>query len=362
MQNETVQKTSLYQEHINLNAKMGPFAGFEMPLQYTSVKDEVLAVRNNVGMFDVSHMGEFIVEGPDAIKFVDYLMCNDFAGAGDLKAVYSPLCRENGTTIDDMIAYKLSNNKVLICVNASNMEKDWTWMSKHSKNFSITFTNKTKDYSLIAIQGPKTEEVLKKLNILPENIDIPYYSVREHNYKNAPLILARTGYTGEDGFEIFCDHETAQSLWSSFLKHGVTPCGLVARDVLRLEVCYPLYGHELNDELSPFDAGLNWTVKLNKGNFICKDGLANFKPKYKLLKLTVEKGIPRDHYPVVSDDGKQIGFVTSGTMSVTINKGIALALIERERYQDGTKLFIQIRNNKCEAIISKKAFVTGGHK
>ena len=358
---ETLKKTSLHDEHLRLKAKMAPFAGFDMPLQYTSVKEEVAAVRTHAGVFDVTHMGEFFVEGPDAVKFVDHLIPNDFANAGELKAVYSPLCRENGTVIDDLIAYKLSANKVLIVVNASNMEKDWKWISPKTKGFNCKIDNKTEHYSLLAIQGPKTEELFFKLGLHP-GVDMPYYSIREHHYKNEAIILARTGYTGEDGFELFCSDKMARTVWNDLLGAGVVPCGLVARDVLRTEVCYPLYGHELTDELTPLDAALSWTVKMDKGNFIGKGALASHKPRLRLIKLALEKGIPRDGYAVLNEQLQVIGKVTSGTMSPTINKGIAMALVEKDKFKEGGKLFVQVRNNNFEATFMKKPFVTGGHK
>ncbi len=354
-------KTSLHDEHLSLKAKMAPFAGFDMPIQYTSVKEEVLAVRNNVGIFDVSHMGEFLVTGPETIKFVDHLITNDFANAEMLKAVYSPLCRDNGTVIDDLIAYKLANDKVLICVNAANIKKDWDWISSKTNGFNIKLENHSDNYSLIAIQGPKTEEILKKLEIL-DSSEFPYYSIKEINFNNEKLILARTGYTGEDGFEVFSTHNMAKTLWHKFQEYGAIPCGLASRDVLRLEVCYPLYGHELTDDVTPLDAGLAWTVKLAKENFISKSFLETYKAKYQLVKLSLEKGIPREGYAVLNGNKEVIGKVTSGTMSVVNNKGIAFALVEKAKISSDKKYFIDIRNQQYEATVHTKAFVTGGHK
>lgn len=349
-------KTHLYDEHVKLNAKIVPFAGWDMPVQYTSVKDEVNAVRQNVGMFDVSHMGEFFVTGPDALKFVDYLLTNDIVSADNGKAIYSPLCRDNGTVIDDLIVYKFSSERILICVNASNIDKDFTWMKSKLSGFNCELTNRSSDYSLIALQGPKSFEVLKKA--FPELADIEYYSVTEIG----SFIFARTGYTGEDGFEIFGTHNEIKELWSKFLSLGVVPCGLASRDVLRLEVCYPLYGHELNDELTPYDATLGWTVKGAKEKFIGKEALASKPAKFKLVKLQLEKGIPRDGYSVVNAKGEVIGVVSSGTMSVTTNKGIALARIEIDKVPADDVFLVDIRNKHYEAQLFKKPFVTGGHK
>jgi aminomethyltransferase len=353
--------TSLYQKHVDLKAKMAPFAGFDMPIQYTSVKEEVLAVRNEVGVFDVSHMGEFFVEGPDAHKFVDHLITNDFQGAGPLKAVYSPLCREDGTVIDDLISYKLEDEKVLICVNAANIDKDWNWISSQTEGFNVTVKNDSETWSLLAVQGPKTEEVLRSLELLGDE-EFPYYSIRSYGRNGEKVILARTGYTGEDGFEVFCTHEFASELWDNLMSKGVAPCGLAARDVLRLEVCYPLYGHEIHDEVTPLDSALKWTVKLNKESFIGKQALENYAPKYKLAKIQLDKGIPREGYPVENENGDTIGTVTSGTMSVVLGKGIALAHVNSDVDLKSTKLFVNIRNRKYEATRLTKAFVSGGHK
>lgn len=359
--NDKIKLTSLHEEHLHLNAKMAPFAGFDMPLQYTSVKDEVIAVRENAGVFDVSHMGEFFVNGPDAIKFVNHIITNDFTSAEMKKAVYSPLCREDGTVVDDLIAYKLTDVRVLICVNASNIEKDWNWMSSKLSGFNCTMENRSDEYSLLAVQGPKVELILKNLGIL-KDVEFPYYSIIETKHEGEDLMIARTGYTGEDGFEIFSSHAFAKSLWNKLIFNGVKPCGLAARDVLRLEVCFPLYGHELNDEVTPLDAGLNWTVKLTKENFIGKKALSEAKPKYQLVRLSLERGIPREGYSILNTAGEKIGHVTSGTMSVVTGKGIAMALVERAKNPQDKKYLINIRNTNYEAQLHTKAFVTGGHK
>lgn len=356
-----LKKTSLHEEHINLKAKMAPFAGFDMPLQYESVKTESQAVRNSAGVFDVSHMGEFFVIGRDAVKFVDYALTNDFAGAEVGKAVYSPLCRDNGTIIDDLIAYKLEEEKVLICVNASNIEKDFQWLNQLVEKFECQLTNHSDSYSLLALQGPKSEEILKSLEVLNSD-EFTYYSAKEASTPFGDLILARTGYTGEDGFEIFGGHDSIKKLWSELLSREVTPCGLASRDVLRLEVGYPLYGHELSDAWTPLDAGLKWTVKMAKNDFCGKSFLDSYQPKYRLAKLSLDKGIPREGYEVLNSSGEKIGWITSGTMSVATSKGIGLALIENEKFPDDKIFKIKVRANEIEANYHTKAFVAGGHK
>lgn len=353
-------KTNLYDEHVKLGAKLAPFAGWDMPIQYSSVKEEVLAVRQNVGVFDVGHMGEFFVEGDDAEDFVDYLLPNDVKNAPVGKAVYAPLCREDGTVIDDLIVYKLAPGRILICVNASNTAKDFAWIKEKHDGYKCQLTDQTQDFSLIAIQGPKSFEVLSGL--VAELPNIEYYSVAETSFEGLPIIVARTGYTGEDGFEVFGGHDSILSLWTKLIAHGVTPCGLAARDVLRLEVGYPLYGHELNDSLTPYDAGLGWTIKGQKENFIGKDALASKPSTVKTIKLILEKGIPREGYPVLNSANEVIGKITSGTMSVVLNKGIAIAQIDKSKMPSDEIFQVDIRQKNYPAQYTKTAFVTGGHK
>ncbi len=356
-----MKETSLTQAHRDLKAKMADFAGYEMPIQYAGVKAEVEAVRKNVGVFDVSHMGEFFVTGKDAIKFVDYLVTNDFSGAEIGKAVYSPLCRDNGTVIDDLIAYKLEEEKILICVNAANIDKDWNWISSKVEGFDIKLENHSEDYSLLAIQGPNTEKTLTTIGFASV-AKAEYYSAYESTWEGNDVIMARTGYTGEDGFEVFGSHETIKKLWAKLIENNVTPCGLASRDVLRLEVCYPLYGHELNDDLTPLDAALKWTVKLKKDNFIGKGALVDLKPSHQLVKLSIDKGIPREGYDILNDQDQVIGVVTSGTMSVTNSQGICLGLVKKELFPENKKFRIQIRKNIIDTNYHTKPFVTGGHK
>jgi len=355
-------KTSLFEEHQALNAKIVDFAGWQMPIQYQNLKEEVLAVRESVGVFDVSHMGEFFIDGPDALKFVDYLVTNDIEGAENRKAIYSPLCREDGTIIDDLIVYKLEDQHIMICVNASNIDKDFNWMNSHVSKFNCTLTNRSNDFSLLALQGPKTMEVLNSIDMEFDMVDIDYYSILIGKEGETPVMLARTGYTGEDGFEIFGPHDYIKSLWSKLMSAGVAPCGLGSRDVLRLEVGYPLYGHELNDEVTPLDTGLKWTVKMDKENFIGKAALAEYQPKFRNMKLSLEKGIPREGYTVENQHGKELGKITSGTMSVILKKGIAMARIDKSLYSADDEILIDIRGRKYSATINKKPFVAGGHK
>lgn len=356
-------QTSLYKNHLELNAKIVDFAGWEMPIQYKNLKEEVIAVRENLGVFDVSHMGEFFVTGPQALEFVDYVVTNDIQCSPLGKAIYSPLCRENGTVIDDLIVYKIADDFIMICVNAANIDKDFNWLTKQAKGFDIELVNKSDKYSLLAVQGPKSFEILKTLESTANIKDAEYYSVQvDDTSKQIPTIYARTGYTGEDGFEIFGSHEFILKLWEELMQTGATPCGLGARDVLRLEVCYPLYGHELNDELTPLDSALKWTVKLNKKNFIGKQALEKYNAEVRLIKLITDKGVPRTGYRVLNEEDQQVGIVTSGTMSVSLKKGIALASVKKSLFNEDSKYFIEIRNKKYPAQFTKKSFITGGHK
>lgn len=334
---------------------MGDFAGYEMPLQYSSPQEEVAAVRNNAGVFDVSHMGEFFVTGKQAVEFVDFMLPNDFAGLALNKAMYSPLCHEDGGMVDDLIAYKLTEEKVMICVNAANIKKDYDYFCKFAGQFDCSLKDHSDEYSLLAVQGPKSLEIIGKL--YPDSASVGKFSLLVLNPESLnPTIFARTGYTGEDGFEVFVPHNEIESLWAKLMEAGVAPCGLVARDVLRLEACYPLYGHELNDDLSPLETGLKWTVKMDKTNFVGKQALEKRENKYKQVKIYIEKGIPREGYKIFSADDQEIGIVTSGTYSPTLKKGIAMGLIGAEsKLSDDYK--IQVRKNLVEAKRVKKSFL-----
>ena len=352
-----LKKTSLYEDHLALKAKMGPYAGFSMPLQYSSVKEEALSVRSNVGVFDVSHMGEFFIHGPDAVEFVDYLMTNDFASAPINKAVYSPLCRPDGTVIDDVIAYKLQENEVMVCVNAANIEKDWQWFNQHIEKFNCELVDEGQNLSLLAIQGPKVDETLQKLG-LKQAVELESFDVRKTRWLEHEVILAKTGYTGERGVEIFCSHQCAISLWRDLLSLGVTPCGLVARDLLRIEACYPLYGHEIDDTTTPLDSALKWSVKLDKKDFIGKKFLSTYTPKLKLIKISLEKGIPRAGHALYLGD-QCVGKITSGTMSVVKNKGVAMAHIEKSVDDNHQSFEVEMRGRKYQATRQKNSFLKG---
>ena len=323
-------ETALSDQHRELGAKMTLFAGHSMPLLYSSIKDEVLAVRNEVGVFDVSHMGEIFIEGTDTESFIDFLLCNDFLGAKEGKAVYSPLCNGDGMILDDLIAYKLEKGRAFLCVNAANVQKDQNWIFSHAKKFRVKVTNRSSDYSLLALQGPKAENILLQLKVLTQS-GLPSYAVKSTMHKDKELIVARTGYTGEDGFEIFGTHASLRELWGQMMEIGVMPCGLASRDVLRIEAAYPLYGQELSEKWTPLDAGLRWAVKWEGEDFIGKSALSVYQPRFRLIKLSLDRGIPRLKHSVCNSRGIPLGWVTSGTLSPTIGKGIGLALVERTK-------------------------------
>lgn len=359
-----MKRTALYDSHLDLGAKMTEFAGFEMPVLYSNLKQEAMAVRKSAGMFDVSHMGEFFIRGKDAEAFIDRLIPNDFAGAAVGKAVYSPLCREDGSIVDDLICYKLDNETAMMCVNAANISKDWEWIQKAKEKFAqdldVSVTDRSEDYSLVAVQGPKAFEILRKID--SQIRDIQPFSIQIREEGETPVIYARTGYTGEDGFEIFAPSQSIMGLWSKLLHEDVAPCGLGARDVLRLEACFPLYGQELDDKTTPLETGLRWTVKFGKKDFIGKAALEESRPRYASIKLILEKGVPRAGYEVLDGEGNVIGKVTSGSMSVVLGKGVAMARVEKEKYNPKAELFINIRNKRYPATRHKGAFVKGGHK
>ncbi len=251
----------------------------------------------------------------------------------------------------------------MICVNAANIEKDFNWIKSKAKGYEVELVNRSEDYSLLAVQGPNTFKALTSINLEFELQDIPYYSIQTTDLSaTTPVLFARTGYTGEDGFEIFGPHDYIKKIWSQLIEAGVEPCGLGSRDVLRLEVCYPLYGHELSDEVTPLESGLKWTVKLDKPAFTGKETLALNNINSQLIKFSLDKGIPRDGYKILNSNNEQVGTVTSGTMSVSLNKGIGIARVSKEKYNKDEKYEIEIRNKSFPINITTKAFVSGGHK
>src|SRR5437764_1792028 len=331
-----------------------------MPVQYQGLLEEHAAVRENVGMFDVSHMGEITLEGPRALETAQKLVTNDLSKCKDGQAQYSALCNERGGVIDDIIVYRFSPERLFICVNASGWEKDFEWM-RERKGEGTAAHQRSDDWAQVAIQGPDAPALVDSL-CEPKVIDLAYYHFREAAVAGVRgCIVARTGYTGEDGFEVFCPPEGARELWDAMLAKGVTPCGLGARDSLRLEVAYRLYGNDMDEEHTPLEAGLGWIVKLDKpGGFIGSDALTRQKQeglKRRLagFKLT-GKGIARHGYPVVRE-GERIGEVTSGTMSPVLKEPIGLAYVPTALAKDGSTFEIEIRSKPVAARVVKTPFV-----
>lgn len=357
-------KTALFDKHVSLGAKMVPFAGFEMPVQYSGVNEEHFAVREKVGIFDVSHMGQFFVEGPSAKDLLQYVTTNNVDALEDGKAQYSCLPNGNGGIVDDLIIYKMEDEKYFVVVNASNIEKDWNHISKYNEKFGAKLTNASDEMSLIAIQGPKATETLQKLTDTQLS-DIPYYHFTVGTVAGvSDVIISNTGYTGSGGFEVYFKNESAEKIWDSLTQagdeFGLIPCGLASRDTLRLEKGFCLYGNDIDDTTSPLEAGLGWITKFDK-DFVDKEFLAKQKEEGVTRKLVgfemQERAIPRHDYLVVDADGNQIGKVTSGTMSPMKSVGIGMAYVAKPHFKTGSEIFIQIRNKNVPAKVVKLPFV-----
>ena len=357
-------KTALYDKHVSLGAKIVPFAGFDMPVQYSGVTEEHFAVREKVGIFDVSHMGQFFVEGPSAKDLLQFVGTNNVDSLENGKAQYTCLPNGNGGIVDDLIVYKMADEKYFVVVNASNIEKDWNHISKHNEKFGAKLTNASDEMSLIAIQGPKATETLQKLT--ETNLsEIPYYHFTEGKIAGFDdVIISNTGYTGSGGFEIYFKNENAVKIWEAITEageeFGLIPCGLASRDTLRLEKGFCLYGNDIDDSTSPLEAGLGWITKFEK-DFVDKEVLAKQKEEGITRKLVgfemQEKAIPRHDYLVVDAGGNEIGKVTSGTMSPMKKIGIGLAYVAKPHFKIDSEIFIQIRNKNIPAKVVKLPFV-----
>lgn len=350
------EKTPLYDCHVELKGKMVSFAGYLLPVQYEQgLVKEHLAVRNEVGIFDVSHMGEILVEGEDSLSYIQKLVTNDCSKMYDGQVKYSPICNEEGGVIDDLLIYKLNNNRYILVVNAANREKDLKWM-KANEFGNVTLSDISDDIALIAVQGPKSKQVLLKLmdeELLPKK----YYSFKDKvNIAGCEAMVSKTGYTGELGYEIYCKSLDAKTIWNELLEkgknEGIVPCGLGCRDTLRLEAGMPLYGNELSDSITPLEAGLSFTVKMNKENFIGKEAILNKGESNKVrvgIKIT-GRGIAREDCKVFYDD-KEIGQTTSGTHLPYVDYAGAMAYVDKAYSSLGTKVLIQVRKRHVEGEI-----------
>ena len=344
---QELKKTPFYNIHVNLGARLVDFAGFSMPVQYESIIKEHEAVRNEAGVFDVSHMGEFLLEGKDVISFLQYVMINDLKLLEPTKGQYSCMCYENGTVVDDLVYYEEEPERFRMIVNASNVEKDFQWLNEHIGGRDVKITNLSLERCRLAFQGPKSDEYLQPL------VDVDLSSINRFYFAHttlngAPIFIARTGYTGERGFEISFDNKYAEKIWNDLIKTGASPAGLGARDSLRLEATYSLYGHEISDSITPIEAGLFWLVKPKEGiDYIGKETLLKQKSEGTdriIVGLNLlDRGIIREHYKIFKN-GNEIGFVTSGGYSPTLKKTIGLGLVEKQYSEVGTEFEIEIRN------------------
>jgi aminomethyltransferase len=357
-----MKNTPLVHIHEALGAKMLPFAGFNMPIQYEGVTAEHETVRNGVGVFDVSHMGEFLLTGPGALDLIQRVTTNDASTLTVGRAQYSCLPNDNGGIVDDLIIYRIKEDQYLLVVNASNIDKDWDWISKHNTD-GVDMRNLSDDYALLAIQGPKAAEAMQSLTSVDLSA-IKYYHFEVADFAGIPnVIISATGYTGSGGFEIYCKNDEVEQIWNKVFEagasYGIKPIGLAARDTLRLEMGFCLYGNDINDTTSPLEAGLGWITKFTK-DFVNSENLKKQKEegvKRKLVGFELdERGIPRHDYEIVDADGNVIGIVTSGTMAPSLNKGIGLGYVPTELSTPGSKIYIRIRKNDVPATVVKLPF------
>ena len=366
LENQPLKQTCLYDRHLALGAKMSPFAGFMMPIQYTSITQEHLAVRTQVGMFDVSHMGEIFVEGPDAEAFVNHIFTNEIRGFAPGKVLYGMMCYPDGGVVDDLLVYReFTPDRFLLVVNASNIDKDFAWLAEHAAGFDCTVRNESPVWGQIAVQGPEAEKVLVEVLGLEKAAELGFYTYYDTEYNGHRLIVSRTGYTGEDGFELYGDPGDIGELWDRLIAAGVAPCGLGCRDTLRFEAGLPLYGDELSPEISPVVAGLGMFCKYDK-EFIGKEALLQQKtegtPK-KLVGIEIEdKAIPRAGYPVELEDGTEVGVVTTGYHSISLDRSICFALVDRAYSALDTPLWIRIRKKVFPGKVVKKRFYQTNYK
>ena len=358
--------TALTETHIALGAKMVPFAGYNMPVSYQGVNIEHETVRKGVGVFDVSHMGEFLIEGPNALELVQKVSSNDASKLTIGKAQYSCMPNTNGGIVDDLIIYRIKEETYLLVVNASNIEKDWDHISHYNTAIGAEMKNISDQYSLLAIQGPKAVEAMQSLSSHDLSA-IKFYNFVVGDFAGVEhVIISATGYTGSGGFEIYCKNSEVQQVWDKVLEagsaFGIQPIGLAARDTLRLEMGYCLYGNDIDDTTSPFEAGLGWITKFTK-DFVNSEALADEKqrtPERKLVGFELdEKGIPRQGYDIVDSNGQNIGQVTSGTMSPSLSQGIGLGYVPQVFSTPGSKIHIQIRKKRVPATVVKPPFYKG---
>ena len=364
---EEIKVTCLHDRHVAQGALMSPFAGYDMPIQYVDITTEHNAVRNKVGVFDVSHMGEVEVTGPEAAKFTNYIFTNDITTIEDGQILYGMMLYPDGGTVDDLLVYRVNENHFFLVINAANIDKDVAWIMEQAKNFDVKVENQSEQFGQIAVQGPQAEKIMREVFDFDGSILKFYTFVRGMHWIDDTFVwVSRTGYTGEDGFEIYAAPEGIRWMWDKLMEAGVQPCGLGCRDTLRFEAGLPLYGDELTPEISPIAATFGMFVKLDKeGGFIGRDACARQKaegtPK-KLVGLELEgKAIPRHGYEVLDGD-QVVGYITTGYHSITLDKSVAFALVDRSVGELGNTLNVRIRKKVFPATVVKKRFYTPNYK
>lgn len=360
-----MKNTALTHIHESLGAKMVPFAGYLMPVQYEGINIEHETVRKGLGVFDVSHMGEFLIEGENALELIQRISSNDAAKLEIGDAQYSCMPNDKGGIVDDMIVYRVKENTYLLVVNASNIQKDWEWISGHNSH-KADMKNISDAYSLLAIQGPKAVEAMQSLTSVDLS-QIPFYKFKVADFAGIDhVIISATGYTGSGGFEIYCKNSEVEQIWNKVFEagapFGIKPIGLAARDTLRLEMGYCLYGNDIDETTSPIEAGLGWITKFTK-DFVNAEALKNQKEagvNRRLRAFELEtRGIPRQGYDILNEEGKKIGAVTSGTMSPSLKKGIGMGYVNTSHTKFGSRIFVEIRNKAVPAVVVKLPFYKG---
>lgn len=353
-------RTCLYDKHVALGALISPFGGFDMPIQYSNITDEHQAVRQHCGVFDVSHMGEVLVSGKDAERYVNHIFTNNVEGLAVGKILYGMMCYEDGGVVDDLLVYKMADDRFFLVINAANIDKDWAWIQLQAEGFNVAIDNQSDHYGQLAVQGPEAERIME------ETLNLPCSELTFYTFKiMGDVIVSRTGYTGEDGFEIYATPDFINQCWDKLMAAGVTPCGLGCRDTLRFEVGLPLYGDELSAEITPVMAGLGMFVKLDKEEFVGRDALAKQKAEGTAKKLVgielQDKAIPRHGYTVMKD-GQPIGTVTTGYHTISTDKSVCMALIDSQYAPLGTELEVQIRKKVFPGTVVKKRFYDKHYK
>lgn len=360
-----MKETCLHDRHVALGALMSPFGGFDMPIQYAGIVDEHNAVRQNVGVFDVSHMGEALVKGKDAEKFINHIFSNDVTDAPDGKIFYGMMLNLKGGVVDDVLVYKRNVNEFFIVYNASNIDKDIAWILENAKDFDVNVEHLSDYYGELAVQGPNSEKTL--LDVLGiDATDLTFYTFKDLVYDGESIIVSRTGYTGEDGFEVYASHELIGKLWDKLMEAKVQPCGLGCRDTLRFEAGLPLYGDELADDITPVEAGLSMFVRFEKPAFNGREENLRQKtegPSRKIVGLEVQgQAIPRHGYEVLNQNDEVVGEITTGYHSITLDKNLAFAMVKAEYSKLGTELKVKVRRKVFPAVVVKKRFYTPNYK